>query len=80
MNIMQFNKLSNTMGAWGIVWVKSIVVCLVSVVLSKYESNLIINKEVMEIFEKCNTLTLTVKVIQRSKSNSTCKVQYPHNS
>ena len=30
-------------GAWGIVWVESIVVCQVSVVLSKYESNVIIN-------------------------------------
>ena len=36
-------------GAWGIVWVQCIVVCQVSVVLSKYESNVIINKEVMAI-------------------------------
>ena len=35
--------------AWGIVWVQCIVVCQVSVVLSKYESNVIINKEVMAI-------------------------------
>ena len=31
------------------VWVESIVVCQESVVLSKYESNLILNKEVMAI-------------------------------
>ena len=36
-------------GACGMVWVKSIVVCQVSVVWSKYESNLILNKEVMAI-------------------------------
>jgi len=59
----------------GVVWVESIVVCQVSVVLSKYESNLIINKEVMAILAKFNTLTLTVKVIQRSRSNSSCQVQ-----
>ena len=34
------------------VWVKSIVVCHVSVVFSKYESNLIINKEVVAILAK----------------------------
>ena len=62
-------------GALGMVWVESIVVCQVSVVLSKYELNLIINKEIMAILAKFNTLTLTIKVIQRSRSNSTCQVQ-----
>jgi len=36
-------------GRGGVVWVESIVVCQVSVVLSKYESNLMLNKEVMAI-------------------------------
>ena len=36
-------------GAWGMVWVESVVVCQVSVDLSKYESNVILNKEVMAI-------------------------------
>ena len=54
-------------GACGMVWVESIVVCQVRVVLSKYQSNLIINKEVMAILAKFNNLTLRVKVIQRSR-------------
>ena len=57
-------------GGWrarGMVWVESIVVCQVRVVLSKYQSNLIINKEVMAILAKFNNLTLRVKVIQRSR-------------
>ncbi len=64
-------------GALGMVWVESIVVhvCQVSVVLSKYELNLIINKEIMAILAKFNTLTLTIKVFQRSRSNITCQVQ-----
>ena len=49
------------------VWVESIVVCQVRVVLSKYQSNLIINKEVMANLAKFNNLTLRVKVIQRSR-------------
>ena len=53
--------------ARGMVWVESIVVCQVRVVLSKYQSNLIINKEVMAILAKFNNLTLRVKVIQRSR-------------
>ena len=53
--------------ARGMVWVKSIVVCQVRVVSSKYQSNLIINKEVMAILAKFNNLTLRVKVIQRSR-------------
>ena len=54
-------------GARSMVWVESIVVCQVRVVLSKYQSNLIINKEVMAILAKFNNLTLRVKVIQRSR-------------
>ena len=54
-------------GAWEMVWVESIVVCQVRVVSSKYQSNLIINKEVMAILAKFNNLTLRVKVIQRSR-------------
>ena len=46
------------------VWVESIVECQVRVVLSKYQSNLIINKEVMAILAKFNNLTLRVNVIQ----------------
>ena len=53
--------------ARGMVWVESIVVCQVRVVSSKYQSNLIINKEVMAILAKFNNLTLRVKVIQRSR-------------
>ena len=48
-------------------WGESIVVCQLRVVLSNYQSNLIINKEVMAILAKLNNLTLRVKVIQRSR-------------
>jgi len=55
------------------------VVCQVRVVLSKYQSNLIINKEVMAILAKFNNLTLN-QGQSKNKVNSTCLVQYPHDS
>ena len=55
-------------GVWGLVWVESIVACQVSIVLSMFESNLILSKEVMAI-EATFILFFDLEIQGHSKVN-----------